>query len=107
MATTNAVLRKRVERGATLLDAEQPGWCKRIDLVTLDMGDTEQCVLGQMYGHYSDGVDALGLGLREYAGVYTKASTHGFDHDHAFPGETDDQYPRLLPLWREAIEARC
>ena len=104
MATTNAVLRKRVERGATLLDAEQPGWCKRIDLVTLDMGDTEQCVLGQMYGHYSDGVDALGLGLSEYAGVYTDAAEHGFDHAY-FPD--DGEHDRLLPLWREAIEARC
>ena len=95
MATTTTVLKARVERGAALLDAEQPGWAPRIDVPTLDMGDGYHCVLGQTYPSFNSGAEALCLGQ------YTRVCDHGFDTYK--PAD----YARLLPLWREAIEARC
>ena len=100
MATTDRVLRQRVERGAALLDAELgPEWPERIDVPTLDIADGDHCVLGQVYekgfsrNGYSAGLHALSgtFGLNTYA--------LGFNAD-------PDTFTRLLPLWREAIEAR-
>ena len=97
MATTNRVLRQRVERGAALLDAKQPGWAPRIDLVALDMSSGLTCVLGQLYaGGYDTGVEALGLGLNDPTYGFVEHTTTAWGVDYA----------RLLPLWREAIEAR-
>ena len=102
MATTNQVLKARVERGAALLDAEQPGWASRIDVPTLDMSSGYACVLGQVYepgslgSGYGTGIQALGI-----IGNALGTVSHGFNYDSA----GDDT--RLLPLWREAIEARC
>jgi len=85
-----------VERGAALLDAKQPGWAPRIDLPTLDMGDCDHCVLGQVYRYYWIGVEKLGLNL----GLHEEIS-------HGFAQSQENVYPHLLPLWHEAIEARC
>ena len=107
MATTDKVLKARVERGAALLDAEQPGWCERIDLDVLNMTSVGDCVLGQLYLEtdndssyslgkgYSWGKQALSIAVGE-ADVPYGFSTIGHNHD-----------ARLLPLWREAIKARC
>lgn len=51
--TTNA------PAGAALLDTENPGWRSRIDLDRFDMTGFGQCVLGQLYGNYGEGVDEL------------------------------------------------
>lgn len=101
MATTNTVLRQRVERGAALLDAEQPGWAPRIDLVKLAMSNSEWCVLGQLHprdnflSNYGAGVFALGI-----AGANT-------DVPYGFSTRNHGHDARLTPLWHEAIEARC
>jgi hypothetical protein len=52
---------QRVRRGATLLDRERPGWADEINTRTLDVRFTEVCPLGQLYGDYEDGLDALHL----------------------------------------------
>nr|MDT0658055.1 hypothetical protein [Micromonospora sp. DSM 115978] len=38
----------RVKAGAAWLDQHRPGWLDRIDLITLDIGDPECCVIGQL-----------------------------------------------------------
>ena len=97
MATTTTVLKARVERGAALLDAEQPGWAPRIDVPGLEMALGCYCILGQLYdGSYDAGVAALGLGLNDPTYGFVESTTTAWSAE----------YPRLLPLWREAIEAR-
>ena len=103
MATTNRVLKARVERGVALLDEKLgPEWCERIVLPDLFMHSGNQCVLGQLYpstslvSGYVVGRDALGIGVRGEDVPY------GFSMD---AGHFTDR--RLTPLWREAIEARC
>ena len=89
MATTTTVLKARVERGAALLDAEQPGWAPRIDVPTLNLASPSQCILAQLYGPGWSRV----LGINHF--------------DCGFCTGDYSEFPRLLPLWREAIEARC
>ena len=38
-----------VKRGAKLLDTYVPGWAKKINLKTFDLGDASYCVLGQVH----------------------------------------------------------
>jgi len=47
---------ERAKRGAELLDRVAPGWFKKIDTSTLNMGDCWLCVLGQVYGGYVEGL---------------------------------------------------
>ena len=96
MATTDKVLKARVERGAALLDAEQPGWAPRIDVPTLDMTSGFDCTLGQLYNGFWRGIDALSI----------KGWRHGFVTTATTQAAADEDHDRLLPLWREAIEAR-
>ena len=90
-------LRTRIERGAKLLDERAPGWRERIDLDRLDMGGCFDCVLGQLFGGYSTGADALGLHL-------PTDSSLGFDVDAM------EQYPRRRPTgvtsWRREAHNR-
>lgn len=41
-------LRENVARGATWLDSARPGWQWDIDPASLDLGDGQHCVLGQV-----------------------------------------------------------
>lgn len=61
---------ERVASGAALLDEKRPGWWREIDLATLDIGDTCNCVVGQLIGGSArrrlDGLPAV-TGSFEYA----------------------------------------
>lgn len=49
----------RVEKGIELLDGINPGWRNGVNLNLLDMGSCEFCILGQVYGGYTEGIAAL------------------------------------------------
>lgn len=66
-------LTKRVDRGVKLLDKKKPKWFKKIDLKNLDLNSESNCVLGQVYGSYTDGCDKLNLNF----GI-----KHGFANPH-------------------------
>lgn len=54
-----AMAKDAAAKGAALLDQEHPGWHEKIDVSRLDMRDCGECVLGQLYGVYGTGLDAL------------------------------------------------
>jgi hypothetical protein len=54
-------VRGRVGRGAELLDRRIPAWAWEIDVKRLNLAYTEECILGQVYGHYEDGCHDLGI----------------------------------------------
>ena len=64
-------LRQRVERGAALLDKKRrsPAWRKRINLDEFDIGDPCNCVLGQVYESFTDGLYKLGIYGSEWLGL--------------------------------------
>ena len=51
--------KKQVQRGVKLLDFEIPNWRMGIDIETLDMDRQSECILGQLYGNYVDGLYLL------------------------------------------------
>jgi len=70
---------KRVLKGASLLDVHFKGynWRSEIDIETLEMDSSSQCVLGQLFGDYQSGLTTLRLDVeldtRREAGFSTCA----------------------------------
>lgn len=87
-------IRDRVERGAALLDTTTPDWCMGVSFQRLSMVNCTECVLGQLYGHYSKGVSRL----LTAAGSFDGSASHGFSI-------TDEQYdldpPERTMAWRD------
>ena len=85
------------QRGALFLDERCPNWFSKIDIKTLDLGSCEQCVLGQLFGSYADGLAML-------------YSDSGVRDDAEFGFATDeidgDEYPRLSTAWKLEIKYR-
>ena len=91
----------RARAGAVLLDAEYPGWAEEIDLDTLDMGDCIECVLGQLYGDYMDGMAALDPAAAESDEEPAWAVDLGFNF-----GDMATEYSDLDRAWRAEITKR-
>jgi hypothetical protein len=79
-----------VQRGAAFLDEHVPGWRAHVDPYTLDLSYCRQCVLGQVFGDYNDGVALLGL-------THEDAQRLGF---YRWGRQTFD---RLTEAWRRVI----
>lgn len=50
---------KRAAAGAAFLDEARPNWVESVNVHCLDMESASRCILGQMFGSYSEGIDAL------------------------------------------------
>jgi len=57
---TPQIAATRVAQGAAFLDRVHPGWAEAIDVHTLAMRTCRRCMLGQLYGDYSDGAETFG-----------------------------------------------
>lgn len=51
---------ERVSAGVALLDKRMPGWREEIDIEIFDMYSPGACILGQLFGGYSQGLTELG-----------------------------------------------
>lgn len=78
-----------VNAGIQLLDAERPGWKSEVDLDNLDLGSCGVCVLGQIFGEYSEGLSELGISV---------GSRYGFD----LVGGSGS-YLELTKAWKDAL----
>lgn len=87
-------VQERVARGATLLDEHEPGWELKIDLGTLALESCYQCVLGQLFGHFDEGVEELFLD-----------KPMGSSVGYGFCGPLDG-YDRLNDEWTRVIKER-
>lgn len=85
-----------VERGAVLLDEKRPGWEHELDLARLKLENCTDCVLGQLAGHYADGVIALDL---------ERPWEYGFAVDPINPPHRQ-AYADLTGLWIRKIAER-
>lgn len=47
------------KKGAAFLDEARPGWAEAVNPITLELGFMDQCVLGQLYGDYNQGLSEL------------------------------------------------
>lgn len=50
-----------VDEGMEFLNDEVPFWQDDVDIQTLDMATWNECLLGQMYGNFGLGLEALGI----------------------------------------------
>lgn len=91
---------EQVARGMALLDERGPtNWRKRINLNTLDVSTGEDCILGQVYGWYPDGLDALGI--RDWDEV---PANLGFRVMFVADAHTmNSAYAELTQTWRDAL----
>lgn len=81
-----------VSEGAVLLDKFNEGWWANINLDTLDMQSPTNCILGQLYGNYGDGRDALEIPVG-------CGDLYGFDSYQSY-------WEDLGLIWSELIEQR-
>ncbi|MEU8317120.1 hypothetical protein AB0C33_02015 [Nonomuraea sp. NPDC048881] len=52
----------QVDRGFRLLEEKAPRtWRDRVNRADLNMGDPDSCILAQIFGSYTAGLEALGL----------------------------------------------
>ena len=86
----------RAEAGATLLDDVRPGWWHEVRIEDLNMVDCEDCILGQLYGWFSDGFDALRLTADDVRQL-------GFDRGDDDPRSV---FADLTAAWRALILQR-
>lgn len=82
-----------VADGVALLDEHNEGWWANIDLSRLDLDSPTNCILGQLYGTYYRGREALDIGEGE-------GDLYGLDCYQ--PG----QFKTLTFMWTEVIKAR-
>jgi hypothetical protein len=81
----------RVRAGAALLDEKKPGWLEKIRPAELNITDQHQCVLGQVFGCYGSGLEALSL----HTGT---ACSYGFDASGSV-GTFDSPASQLQRAW--------
>jgi hypothetical protein len=89
----------RVKRGTAVLNREVPGWFDVVNPDDLDMSSVGRCVLGQLFGDFSNGMNQV---FADFS-AFTAASC-GFA---LLRCEANDDYWILDALWRsEIVELR-
>jgi hypothetical protein len=82
----------RIKKGIAILDRKlgRKNWAKKIDLAELDLSSPNVCMLGEIYGDYSDGKDKLKIKSGE---------TYGFEIGNG----SHEDYGTLTRLWIGAL----
>lgn len=92
----------RIAKGVAILDVHAPGWQEEIDPEALDLRSLTQCVLGQVFGGFGDGMEAL------FGSVYAEMNAHSQEclaARYGFESAEDVTYAVLTELWRERLAA--
>lgn len=69
----------KAHAGASLLDTVEPGWYWRVLVNLLDMESTRWCIIGQVFGSWDEGMDAVGIAVYEDVDWRQCQSDYGFD----------------------------
>lgn len=89
---------ERIQKGIAKLDIAKPGWEKLINLEHLDLGNNNQCVLGQLHESYHNGKRVL---FEASHFDHVEAIAHGFYLTGS--EEYTTTYARLTNKWKAAI----
>lgn len=105
---TKDAVGERVRRGAEYLDERDPGWHRRIDPSTLDLGSGDRCVLGQLHGEFRLGLGRSGMiSLSSAPRASLSPVAYGFTCVDGVPEEWQARdYDLLTQAWRDEIRAR-
>lgn len=95
MAGMTTTIQARVREGIRLLDARGPeDWRARLDAERLDIFDPGNCVLGQLFDGYTEGMKALDI-------PHSRAPIYGFT---CHVGVCDCR--ELTEAWQAALRPR-
>ena len=89
--------KEKIDAGVAWLDKRKPGWRTEIDLKTLDVSDCDYCVLGQVFGHYADG---LAFASRKKDSSTASSKQIEWSHAHGFAG-LPGYFRELTEEWKE------
>lgn len=103
---TKHELMRRARIGAEYLDATRPGWAGEINLDELDMGSCWDCVIGQIFGDYSEAIDEFAPHDMDIFDVTGWAKEHGFDVSCLLSIPPDEQLVVLNAAWAAEVERR-
>lgn len=88
-----------VKRGSEILDSVRPLWYEDVNTEDLDMQSVDNCLLGQLYGRFSEGKKEIGLTLgASYGFAVSRGLKTSYEHRQAWKA--------LRRLWIEEIETR-
>lgn len=92
-----ATVAERVQRGIELLDERGPkSWREMVDLKAFDITEPCGCILGQLFGEFSDGKTVLNI---------SSGKDFGFDANWQ---DAEDDYQALSAEWtRRLTEQPC
>lgn len=93
--TDLTAVQERVSRGVKLLENYDPLWRDGITREKLELSNLRTCILGQLFGGYSQGCEAL-FGDDGVEGDEA-ARAHGFEVEDV------DTYPELQAAWVEEL----
>ena len=96
--TPAATVPERVARGVEFLDRVRPGWFGEVDAGRLDMSSTCRCVLGQLWGLYTLGLDRARLPRH-------RAAEHGFIAESGWPASQAESQA-ITAEWVRVIRSR-
>lgn len=96
-------LEQRVKSGVKMLDEVYPYWDQAINLSLLDLSSITSCILGQLYGNFTLGVDTI---RAHYPDMWDNAEEHGFDTYTYYTDQKEVEWKMLDHLWSEEIESR-
>jgi hypothetical protein len=90
-----------VARGARLLDQKRPDWYRDINIDTLDMGVCYDCILGQLYRDYGNGVHAV-------LAITDEPANYGFSihREYGEPPASEKEWKLLADVWIKEIQNR-
>lgn len=91
---------ERVGHGAALLDAQKPGWALLVLTDYIDLTSENACVLGQVYGSFGRGYQAL----RPYMPPSTTAAPQTMRHGFCVGGM--EELPLFKAEWGRVVDER-
>lgn len=94
------ILEEAVKEGCKLLDRIWPGWAQHVDNMKLDQYSIFNCVLGQLYGSFGNGIVELGI---------KDADMYGFAADDVadcYEISALTTHNWLTSLWNDEIDYR-
>lgn len=92
--------------GAALLDRIRKRWAWEVDPERLELHSLTYCVLGQLYGTYSEGSHRLERRFpRQLSYGSSWSSDYGFDRSY-LTRDWDGEFAALDAAWREEIAKR-
>jgi hypothetical protein len=94
---------KRVHDGAAILDKANPEWYKNVNPDTINLRSSKDCVIGQLYGDFFNGLQTIGIehDVDECLAGNCAYTRYGFSATYQFGDELE-----LISAWGGSILAR-